>query len=120
MAKVLNLNNKDGVIISQVIMNSPAEFAGIENQDVIIEVDGKEINDSAQLKNLISSGRPNNNVDLTIMRNGKKIFLKVTLGTRPDQNNISEVYKNNDPYLKRVIQKIETLNQDLKLHNLYY
>ena len=100
MAKVLNLNNKDGVIISQVILGSPAEYAGIENQDVIVKVDKKNIYNSSQLKNIISSGRPNENVNLTLMRNGIEKSINVTLGTRPDQNNITDVYNNNQIFDK--------------------
>jgi len=100
MAKVLNLDNKDGVIISQVILGSPAEYAGIENQDVIVKVDKKNIYNSSQLKNIISSGRPNDYVNLTIIRNGTEKSINVTLGTRPEQKNITDVYNNNQIFDK--------------------
>ena len=57
MAKALKLKNGQGALISQVISNSPAENSGIKNKDVIISVDGEKINDSSQLKNLISNLR---------------------------------------------------------------
>jgi serine protease Do len=58
MAKALKLKDRNGAIISQVMKDSPAEDAGVKEQDVIIEVDGEKVNDSSNLKNLISSGRP--------------------------------------------------------------
>ncbi|HJM96258.1 MAG TPA: trypsin-like peptidase domain-containing protein, partial [Candidatus Marinimicrobia bacterium] len=56
MAKALKLRDRNGAIISQVMKDSPAEDAGVKEQDVIIEVDGEKVNDSSNLKNLISSG----------------------------------------------------------------
>ena len=58
MARALKLDERYGAIISHVIKNSPAEEGGIQSQDVIIEVDGSKVIDSANLKNLISGGRP--------------------------------------------------------------
>ena len=59
----------------------------------LTEVDGKKINDSSQLKNIISTGRPNDNTQLTIIRGGKKKSVIVKLGTRPGQNELAEVYQ---------------------------
>ena len=93
MAKALKLKDGDGALISQVILNSPAENSGIKNQDVIISVDGKKINNASQLKNLISNGRPNDKTMLTIIRDGKKKKIMVTLGLRPNQNQLTNVYQ---------------------------
>ena len=54
MAKALKLKDVNGALISQVIKNSPAENSGVKDQDVITYVDGEKIEDSSQLKNLIS------------------------------------------------------------------
>ena len=88
MAKALKLKNRDGAIISQVMKDSPAKAAGVEKQDVIISVDGEKVNDSSNLKNLISSGRPNDRTRLTVIRDGKETNLTVTLGTRPNQDQL--------------------------------
>ena len=93
IANALGLQNRNGALISQVIKNSPAEDAGVENQDVVISVNGEKVSDSSQLKNLISAGRPQDKTKLTIIRGGKEKNLTVTLGTRPDQNKLSEVYQ---------------------------
>ena len=93
MAKALKLKNGNGALISQIISNSPAENSGIKNKDVIISVNGEKINDSSHLKNLISNGRPNDRTMLTIIRDGKKKDIMVTLGTRPNQDELSNVYQ---------------------------
>ena len=90
MAKVMGLQDRNGALISQVIKDSPAEAAGIKDQDVVIAVDGEQVDGSSQLKNLISTGRPHDKTKLTIIRDGKEKQLIVILGTRPDQDEITE------------------------------
>ena len=93
MARALKLDERYGAIISHVIKNSPAEEGGIQSQDVIIEVDGSKVIDSANLKNLISGGRPKDKTTITVVRNGKKTSLVITLGTRPNESDLSLDYK---------------------------
>ena len=93
MARALKLDERYGAIISHVIKNSPAEEGGIKSQDVIIEVDGSKVIDSANLKNLISGGHPEDKTKIIVVRNGKKKSLKITLGTRPNERNLSLDYK---------------------------
>ena len=92
MAKALQLNGWNGAIISQVIKNSPAEDAGVEKQDVIIAVNGVKVDDSSNLKNIISSGRPHDKTKLTLIRDGHEKKLTVTLGIRPDEKELAEPY----------------------------
>tara|TARA_X000001036_G_scaffold367229_1_gene352359 strand:- start:161 stop:1498 length:1338 start_codon:yes stop_codon:yes gene_type:complete len=93
MARALKLDERYGAIISHVIKNSPAEEGGIQSQDVIIEVDGSKVIDSANLKNLISGGRPKDKTTITVVRNGEKTSLVITLGTRPNESDLSLDYK---------------------------
>jgi len=93
MVKALQLNGRYGAIISQVIKNGPAEEAGVEKQDVIIAVDGVRVDDSSNLKNLISSGRPEDKTKLTIIRDGKEKRLTVTLGTRPGEKELADTFR---------------------------
>ena len=89
IAKALNLNEQNGAIISEVINGSPAEASGLKQKDVIIDVNKVKITNSSKLKNVISSGRPNEKVDLTVIRNGKQKKIMVTLGIRPNLENIT-------------------------------
>ena len=63
----LNLNDTKGVMITQVLKNSPAETASLERQDVIIEIDGKKINGTSDLRNIIFHKYPGTEVNLTII-----------------------------------------------------
>ena len=92
MAKALKLRDRNGAIISQVMKDSPAEDAGVKEQDVIIDVDGEKVNDSSNLKNRISSGRPNDKTKLTVIRDGHEKHLTVTLGLRPGEKELVKSY----------------------------
>ena len=109
MAKALRLKERNGAIISQVIKNSPAEDAGVEEQDVIIAVDGVKVADSSNLKNLISSGRPDDKTKLTVIRDGHERNLIVTLGTRPGEKELTETFRYGEKLFDVLGLRIETL-----------
>ena len=112
MAKALKLEDRNGAIISQVMKDSPAEDAGVKEQDVIIEVNGKKVNDSSNLKNLISSGRPNDKTKLTIIRDGREKSLTVTLGLRPGEKELTETYKYGEKRFDLLGLKVETYESE--------
>jgi len=115
MAKALQLNGWNGAIISQVIKNSPAEDAGVEKQDVIIAVNGVKVDDSSNLKNLISSGRPHDKTKLTLIRDGHEKKLTVTLGIRPDEKELAETYRYGEKLFDILGLRVETFeNRDPK------
>ena len=109
MAKALRLKERNGAIISQVIKNSPAEDAGVEEQDVIIAVDGIKVGDSSNLKNLISSGRPDDKTKLTIIRDGHERNLIVILGTRPGEKELAETFRYGEKLFDVLGLRVETL-----------
>ena len=112
MAKALKLEDRNGAIISQVMKGSPAEDAGVKEQDVIIEVNGKKVNDSSNLKNLISSGRPNDKTKLTIIRDGREKNLTVTLGLRPGERELTETFKYGEKRFDLLGLKVETYESE--------
>jgi len=112
MAKALKLEDRNGAIISQVMKDSPAEDAGVKEQDVIIEVNGKIVNDSSNLKNLISSGRPNDKTKLTVIRNGNEKNLTVTLGIRPGEKELTETYQYGEKRFDLLGLKVETYESE--------
>lgn len=63
-----------------VTPGSPADKAGIMENDIILEVDGKKINERNQLTDLISGYKPGDEVSLKIYHKGEEKEIKVTLG----------------------------------------
>ncbi|NQT97274.1 MAG: PDZ domain-containing protein [Candidatus Marinimicrobia bacterium] len=80
MARALDLATREGVIISQVVEDSPAEKAGIRIGDIIIGFDGVKINGPSKLQNVVSSTKPGKRSKVEIIRDGKKKTIGVVLG----------------------------------------
>jgi len=104
----LNLNDTKGVMITQVLKNSPAETASLERQDVIIEIDGKKINGTSDLRNIIFHKYPGTEVNLTIIRKGKKLNKIVILSDRPSDDELYGSYETEKQDFDLLGLKVET------------
>jgi len=88
----------DGVAVTEVRSATPAEEAGLRaatgtetvdgqqvptGGDVIVALDGKDVTSSAELQSAVDARKPGDTVTLTILRDGERRTVEVTLGTRP-------------------------------------
>lgn len=76
---------QSGELVTQVSQGSPADAAGIRPGDVIMSVNGQAIDNSTPLANLLLRNKPGDTVTLEVIRAGKSMTVKVTLGTRPNK-----------------------------------
>lgn len=83
-AKSLKLDKVVGALVDDILKDSPAEKAGIEPGDVILELDGKPVNSSNDLQSLVAQRRAGDKVNLKIWRDGRSITKSVTLKKRDD------------------------------------
>jgi Do/DeqQ family serine protease len=79
LAQALGLKEARGVAINSVTAGGPAERAGVKAGDVILQVNGKRVNDPNELRNTVASISPGNDADLTITRGGAEQHIKVKL-----------------------------------------
>jgi Do/DeqQ family serine protease len=79
LAKEKDIDLSQGVYIANVQEDSAAEKAGLKVDDVITAVDGKTVNTSPQLQELIARKRPGDKVTLQLIRDGKEKQINVTL-----------------------------------------
>ena len=68
---------------SAIVDDSPAARAGIEDGDVILAINGIQIDQEHPLDALLVQFKPEDTVRLDVLRDGKQLTLDVTLGTRP-------------------------------------
>jgi serine protease Do len=80
LIKSFNLQEKKGALVSQVFKDSPAEKAGIERGDVILEFDKKEIAESRDLPRIVAAIPVGKTVTVKIWRNGKMMTKDVKVG----------------------------------------
>ncbi len=85
LAQALGLDRTYGALIGDVVADSPADKGGLKPGDVILEFDGHVIENSRQLPTVVSTQRPGEKKKLKVMRAGKEMTLKVTLGELSDE-----------------------------------
>lgn len=85
-AKAYKLKKAEGAVIMNVLEDSPAEKAGLEKADVILEINGKPIRSSNELQNEVALYRAGDVITVTISRDGKIIQKDVKLKARSDDD----------------------------------
>jgi serine protease DegQ len=83
IAAAFALQNVDGVLIRGVLKNGPADRAGLQVRDVVLEIDGKPTRDSAALLSQIAGLTPGAQAMLKVLRDKKPVQLPVIVGKRP-------------------------------------
>jgi S1-C subfamily serine protease len=83
IAAQLGVSAKNGAVILQVQSGGPAAQAGLQPNDVITQVDGKDLVGDSALPQAISQHKPGDTVTLTVQRGNRQISVKVTLGQMP-------------------------------------
>lgn len=79
VAKKLNLDKIEGVLVKAVTEDGAAKEAGIKAEDVIILVNGATVNSPGELQEQVSRYRPNDKITVTVKRDGKTKQFEVTL-----------------------------------------
>jgi S1-C subfamily serine protease len=78
-ANNMGINETEGVFVNGIEKGSGADKSGIEKGDIIKEVDGIRIGKFSDLVGYLGSKRPNDEVQVTLLRNGEKRNIPVTL-----------------------------------------
>ena len=83
-AEALGINTRNGALIADVVQDSPAEIAGVQEGDVVVEFNNQKISNTANLKNVVSLATPESKSKLKVIRDGKEKTFNVTLQELPD------------------------------------
>jgi serine protease Do len=83
LKEAMGLPSLEGVLISEVVENTPASRAGIKSGDVIIEFDGEKVKDMASFRINVAATEIGKTVRVKVFRDGREKELKVTLGEMP-------------------------------------
>ncbi|MGH8764554.1 MAG: S1C family serine protease, partial [Burkholderiales bacterium] len=83
IATSFNLGTIDGAIINEIVVNSPAEKAGIKLGDVLVAIDGKAIPDPKSVLNVVTGISPGTIAKVKLKRKGQDLEIPITIGRRP-------------------------------------
>lgn len=111
LAKEKGLEVTRGAYVDSLLENSAAAAAGIKPGDVVVEVEGRPINSSPELQEMIARYRPGDKVQLKVDRAGKQKAFQVVLNNRQGSTALVEKPEQKDA-LSMLGAEFEPLNSD--------
>jgi len=85
MAKAFGEKEARGIVVGDVSGDGPAKEAGVQRGDILLEVNGKTVTSSNELRNHISMMQPGSSVELKVLRNGAEKQISVKLAEMPTE-----------------------------------
>ena len=86
LAKSLGLKESKGALVSQVVPDGPADKAGFEQGDVIVNFDGHAVGDSKDLPRIVAATPVGKTVTVKLLRDGKEIERQAKVGEMEEEN----------------------------------
>ena len=80
----------DGILVSDVGEDSAAEKAGIEQGDIILKLDGRDVGEVAEFRNRVAANPPGTELTLTVVRDGKEMEISVVTGELSEDGDMAE------------------------------
>lgn len=85
LAEAMGSDVKKGVLVSEVLPDSPADKAGVKTGDIIAQADGREVATAARLRNIVASTGAGRTMTMQLVRNGQRKTVEVSLTERKDE-----------------------------------
>jgi len=117
IAAALGLKERGGVLVAEVIENTPADKAGLESGDVILNVSGTNVASPNELSRKVASFAPGKKIQLKVLRDEKQRNITVTLGERDGEAVLAENEEpanDNDTLASEVGLRVAELNETLR------
>lgn len=86
VAEALDLEGKQGVLVSERMPRSPAEKAGIQQGDLLVQLDGSPLKSVQGLRNKVAQTTPGTQSSLQLIRDGEEMNVRVTIGELPSDS----------------------------------
>jgi len=106
LASSFDLDRNQGILIAQVTKDTPAAEAGLKQGDVIITYQGKPVTKVGDFRNRVSLSSPGSREQLTIIRDGKRRNISVTIGTLSKDEMAAEASTQSTDELGLTVQTI--------------
>jgi serine protease Do len=116
----LKLGQAQGVLIGDVDPKGPAAQSGLQSGDVIVEVNGKPIDDSRELRLMVSSMAPGAKINMRVLHNGQMRDVTLTLAELPVKETASAIRREKpappEPVKPRLGIAVTELTADIAKH----
>ena len=84
LAEAFSLDKNQGALVAEVVKDSPAEKAGLLSGDIILKIDGKNVENPSALRSTIAMVKPGDSVTFGVLRSGEMVDVKCIVGTHPE------------------------------------
>tara|TARA_R110002012_G_scaffold23885_3_gene80606 strand:+ start:11003 stop:12427 length:1425 start_codon:yes stop_codon:yes gene_type:complete len=117
LAESFGMDSAIGALIADLDPEGPAAQGGLQAGDVILEVNGEEVERSNTLPRMIGKGAPGTEIELLVMRDGEKVTETVELGSWPDaEQESSQAGDSNQTRLGLAVAEIdEAMREELNI-----
>ena len=88
MAESFGLKDAGGVLVAEVVKESPAEKADLVAGDVILKMEGVAVEGNSAFRNRVALIAPGKEITLEVFRDGKTLSIDVTIGTLPGDEDV--------------------------------
>ncbi len=102
LAESFGLSDSNGALVVSIQKDSPAEKAGIEVSDVILQFDGKDVDSSADLPRIVGNTKPESKVSMQVWRDGKIKKISITVGEIPSEEIVADSEEKSDKSTKHI------------------
>ncbi len=113
VASRLGLDNQKGVLVAKVQEGSPAAKAGLKDGDVITGLAGKPVTNGHDLQSVVASLPLNQPVSLTLMRDGERKELSVTVAEQPSDFGLSRELSRQEPKAENQSNELDNLGVEV-------
>ena len=97
IAESLKMETPKGALVAGIIKGGPVDGGAIKSGDVIVKFDGRDVIEMRDLPRVVAESPVGKAVDVVIIRDGKEMSVKVTLGRLEDGEDLAEAETAQDP-----------------------
>jgi serine protease Do len=88
IADSVGIPGKKGALVSDLVPNGPAQKAGVQSGDVVLQINGHAVKDATDLTRQVAASHTGDTLNLSIWRGGKQITVAVKSGVRPSEEEL--------------------------------
>ncbi|KQY27003.1 serine protease [Rhizobium sp. Root482] len=113
IAESLKMESPKGALVAGIIKGGPVDGGAIKSGDVIVTFDGRAVSEMRDLPRAVAESPVGKAVDVMIIRDGKEMTVKVTLGRLEDGEDLAEAEVAQDPQTQEGTDQAEPPASDL-------
>jgi len=112
LAKHFGLKAPNGVLVNEVMSDTPAAKGGVKEGDIIISFDGKDTPDPTTLRNIVAETAVGKHVEMKVIRNGSTKNLSIKVAEQPKNLTVSEKQPESENDNGKILKGVEVQNMN--------